>query len=47
MRDYRAARWNRDRYRGGGMIGGIILAGIGVLLLLQNLGIPYFDDLER
>ncbi len=29
------------------MVGGIILAGIGVMLLLQNLGIPYFDDLER
>ena len=41
-------RWHRDRYRGhGGLIGGVILAGIGVLLLLQNLGIPYFDDLER
>jgi predicted membrane protein len=29
------------------LIGGTILAGIGVLLLLQNLGIPFFDDLER
>ena len=29
------------------MVGGVILAGIGALLLLQNLGIPYFDDLER
>ena len=29
------------------MVGGIILAGIGVLLLLQNLGLPYFDDIER
>jgi predicted membrane protein len=28
-------------------VGGVILASIGVLLLLQNLGIPYFDDLER
>jgi predicted membrane protein len=28
-------------------LGGVILAGIGVLLLLQNLGIPYFEDLER
>lgn len=36
------------RHRGhGGLVGGIILAGIGVLLLLQNLGIPYFEDLER
>ena len=31
----------------GGLVGGVILAGIGVLLLLQNLGIPYFEDLER
>jgi predicted membrane protein len=29
------------------VVGGVILAGIGVLLLLQNLGIPYFEDLER
>jgi predicted membrane protein len=28
-------------------VGGVILAGIGVVLLLQNLGIPYFEDLER
>jgi len=28
-------------------VGGVILAGIGVVLLLQNLGIPFFDDLER
>ena len=36
------------RHRGhGGLVGGIILAGIGVVLLLQNLGIPYFEDLER
>jgi len=48
MDPYVRARWNRDRYRGhGGLIGGVILAGIGVVLLLQNLGIPYFDDLER
>jgi len=40
--------WRRDWPRSsGGLLGGIILAGIGVLLLLQNLGIPYFDDLER
>jgi len=31
----------------GGLVGGIILAGIGLLLLLQNLGIPYFEDLEK
>ena len=47
-RDYRGARWDRDRFRShGGLVGGIILAGVGVVLLLQNLGIPYFDDLER
>jgi hypothetical protein len=42
-------RWNRHGdYRGhGGLVGGVILAGIGVALLLQNLGIPFFDDLER
>jgi predicted membrane protein len=41
-------QWRRDWPRSsGGLLGGIILAGIGVLLLLQNLGIPYFDDLER
>lgn len=46
----RRERWrqNRNRYRGhGGLVGGVILAGIGVVLLLQNLGIPGFDDLER
>ncbi len=51
MDPYARGRWNRDRYRGwhghGGLVGGVILAVIGVLLLLQNLGIPYFDDLER
>lgn len=48
MDPYDRARWNRDRFRAhGGLVGGVILAGIGVLLLLQNLGIPYFDDLER
>jgi len=41
-------RWRRHRYQGhGGLVGGVVLAGIGVLLLLQNLGIPYFEDLER
>ena len=47
MDPYVRERW-RNRHRGhGGMVGGVILAGIGVLLLLQNLGIPYFEDLER
>jgi len=41
-------RWRRHRHHGqGGLVGGVILAGIGVILLLQNLGIPYFEDLER
>jgi predicted membrane protein len=41
-------RWGRGRHHGhGGVVGGVILAAIGVLLLLQNLGIPYFEDLER
>jgi hypothetical protein len=40
--------WRQNRHHGhGGVIGGVILAGIGVVLLLQNLGIPYFEDLER
>ncbi|HVP00504.1 MAG TPA: DUF5668 domain-containing protein [Bryobacteraceae bacterium] len=48
MDRYDRARWRRDWPRSsGGLIGGVILAGIGVLLLLQNLGIPYFEDLER
>src|SRR6516165_6323067 len=47
-------RFREHRFRGdprararGGMVGGLILAGIGLLLLLQNLGIPFFDDLEK
>jgi Domain of unknown function (DUF5668)/Cell wall-active antibiotics response 4TMS YvqF len=48
MDRFARARWNRDRYRShGGLIGGIILAGIGVLLLLQNLNIPGFEELEK
>src|ERR1700733_13064188 len=40
--------WRQNRDHGhGGVIGGIVLAGIGVVLLLQNLGIPFFQDLER
>ena len=40
--------WRQNRDHGhGGVIGGVILAGIGVVLLLQNLGIPFFQDLER
>ncbi len=44
--DYVRESWRRNRGHSG-LVGGVILAGIGVLLLLQNLGIPYFDDLER
>jgi len=48
MDPYVRERWRRSRYHGhGGVVGGVVLAGIGVLLLLQNLGIPYFEDLER
>ncbi len=48
MDPYVRERWRRTRHGGhGGLVGGVILAGIGVLLLLQNLGIPYFEDLER
>jgi predicted membrane protein len=40
--------WGGNRMRGhGGLVGGVILAMVGLFLLLQNLGIPYFDDLER
>jgi predicted membrane protein len=39
-------RWGRNRGHGG-LIGGFILAGIGLILLLQNLGIAVFDDVER
>jgi predicted membrane protein len=39
-------RWNRKRGHGG-LVGGFILAGIGVIFLLQNLGIAVFDDVER
>jgi predicted membrane protein len=48
MDRYERRRWVGVRYRGhGGLIGGVILAGIGVLLLLQNLNVPGFEDLER
>lgn len=55
MDRYDRERWKQERrslrsLRGhghGGIVGGVILAGIGVVLLLQNLGIPYFEDLER
>ncbi|HEV1284763.1 MAG TPA: DUF5668 domain-containing protein [Bryobacteraceae bacterium] len=48
MDPYVRERWRRTRFHGhGGLVGGVILAGIGVLLLLQNLNIPGFDDLER
>ncbi len=46
MDPYGRERWRRNRGHGG-VVGGVVLAGIGALLLLQNLGIPYFDDLER
>ena len=48
MDPYVRERWRRTRYHGhGGLVGGVILASIGVLLLLQNLNIPGFEDLER
>jgi predicted membrane protein len=43
----RRERWRNRHHGHGGVVGGIILAGIGVILLLQNLGFPFFDDLER
>jgi hypothetical protein len=46
----RKQRWEGRQFRGihsvgGGMFVGFLLAGIGILLLLQNLGILYVDDL--
>ena len=43
------SRWAGGRHRSGsgGLIIGVILAGIGVLLLLQNLGVLPIDDLWR
>ncbi|MBZ5600883.1 MAG: cell wall-active antibiotics response protein [Acidobacteriia bacterium] len=45
----RRLRWQSRAYRYqnpfGGLLIGAILAGIGVLLLLQNLGVLYVDDL--
>jgi predicted membrane protein len=41
-------RWQARAYRQnpfGGLFIGLLLAGIGVVLLLQNLGIFYFDEL--
>ncbi len=40
-------RMRRDAYRNSGsrgLVAGAIIAGIGVVFLLQNLGILYFDD---
>jgi predicted membrane protein len=37
--------FRRRRSGRGGLVLGLILAGIGVLLLLQNLGVLYIDDL--
>jgi predicted membrane protein len=50
MDRYDRRRWRMEHHRlhgHGGLVGGVILAGIGVLLLLQNLNIPGFEDLER
>jgi len=45
----RRQRWAGREFHGGhiggGMFIGFLLAGIGILLLLQNLGILYVDDL--
>ncbi|HML18042.1 MAG TPA: DUF5668 domain-containing protein [Bryobacteraceae bacterium] len=50
----RRERWERRWSEGGrhhsgsgGLIIGVILAGIGIILLLQNLGILYVDDLWK
>jgi len=43
----RAMRWDHRRNRSGfgGIVAGSILLGIGVLFLLQNLGVLYFEDI--
>src|SRR6266404_2769293 len=42
----REARMARHRHSGfGGLLIGTIIAGVGVLLLLENLGILYVDDI--
>ena len=43
----RAMRWDSRRNRSGfgGILAGSILLGIGVLFLLQNLGVLYFEDI--
>jgi predicted membrane protein len=44
-RQYMRENMRGHRSGAGGLVVGLILAGIGVLLLLQNLGILYVDDL--
>ena len=39
------ARHRAGGGHGGGLVGGLILAGIGVLFLLQNLGIIYINEI--
>jgi len=41
-------RWDRHRHRGSGglVIGGVIIC-VGVLFLLQNLGVLYVDEVWR
>jgi predicted membrane protein len=44
-REMRRQRWDRRHSGFGGILIGTVLAGIGVLLLLQNLGYLYVDDI--
>jgi len=46
----RQARWGagapyRGRHAMGGLVVGILITTVGVLFLLQNLGIPFFDNI--
>ncbi len=40
----RAAREERRANRGGAWIGGAVLILLGVVFLLQNMGMPFFDN---
>ena len=47
IQDRMERRWRRRHTGFGGLVVGLIIAGIGVLLLLQNLGILFIEDLWR
>src|ERR1041385_1901215 len=47
IQDRMERRWRRRHTGFGGLVVGLIIAGIGELLLLQNLGILFIEDLWR